>query len=50
MVSIVVEGDQIIIGSGYGGAKGTISGDRLEFPNAPGVVVGTAFAGTWMKQ
>lgn len=50
MVSVVVDGDQVIIGSGYGGAKGTISGDRLEFPNAPGVVVGTAFAGTWVKQ
>lgn|GEM_PF-6347904 len=50
MVSIVVEGDQVIIGSGYGGAKGTISGDRLEFPNTPGVVVGQAFAGTWVKQ
>lgn len=50
MVSVVVDGDQVIIGSGYGGAKGTISGDRLEFPNAPGVVVGTAFAGTWVKE
>lgn len=49
MVSVVVDGDQVIIGSGYGGAKGTISGDRLDFPNAPGVVVGNAFAGTWMK-
>tara|TARA_R110002124_G_scaffold231235_5_gene396520 strand:- start:11978 stop:12328 length:351 start_codon:yes stop_codon:yes gene_type:complete len=50
MVSVVVDGDQIIIGSGYGGAKGAISGDRLEFPNTPGVVVGEAFAGTWVQE
>lgn len=44
-----VEGNVIIVGSWAGGAQGEVSGSKLVFPKANGIVA-KSLAGTWVKK